>query len=218
MKKVLKLSAFLQGLVTLFILNNCSNIINTQKNTGYITIIAKFSEKQFNIKTIPESTNKIKLILNGNGITKPMHFDLTKEKPSIRFESPNGDKIISAIAIDDKNTPLAIGLTGFYVKENQNNKVELSLIEFIKNGEGLNPSPTPIPSSSIQPSSNPSVNFSSSPIPSSSPSTSPTPLETISPSPYENENGGSSSTNSPRVNANINVITSTPIPSGITIQ
>lgn len=216
MKKVLKFSVFLQSLVTLFVLNNCSDITNTQRNTGYITIIAKFSEKQFNIKTIPESTNKIKLILNGNGIRTPMYFDLTKEKPSIRFESPNGDKIISAIAIDDKNTPLAIGITGLYVKEYQNNRVELNLIEFIKNSEGLNPSPTAIPNSSIQPSSNPSV--STSPIPSSSTSASPTPLESISPSPSQHENGGSSSTNAPRVNANINVITSTPIPSGITIQ
>lgn len=221
MRKLFKFIIILQFIV-LFI-SNC-NILNNNVKTGYVIIGAKFPEKTFNVKKIPDATNIIKLEINSKGLPNGLFFELTKDTPTVKFPAPEGDTIATANAYDINNKLLAYGFSAFFVKPYINNKVEIEMIEV----EGANGNPSsPIPSTIETPNviPTPSDNGSgvigtTSPIPqnSSSPTVTISPTPTTSPSTENNGGGSGSSSNQPKVNTNINVITSTPIPSGITIQ
>lgn len=221
MRKLFKFIIILQFIV-LFI-SNC-NILNNNVKTGYVIIGAKFPEKTFNVKKIPDATNIIKLEINSKGLPNGLFFELTKDKPTVKFPAPEGDTIATANAYDIDNKLLAYGFSAFFVKPYINNKVEIEMIEV----EGANGNPSsPIPSIIETPNVTPTpsdhgsgVIGTTSPIPqnSSSPTVTISPTPTISPSTENNGGGSGSSSNQPKVNTNINVITSTPIPSGITIQ
>jgi hypothetical protein len=221
MRKLFKFIIILQFIV-LFI-SNC-NILNNNVKTGYVIIGAKFPEKTFNVKKIPDATNIIKLEINSKGLPNGLFFELTKDKPTVKFPAPEGDTIATANAYDINNKFLAYGFSAFFVKPYINNKVEIEMIEVEgANGNTSSPIPSTIETPNVTPT--PSDNGSgiigtASPIPqnSSSPTVTISPTPTTTPSAENNGGGSGSSSTQPKVNTNINVITSTPIPSGITIQ
>lgn len=225
MKKIFRFIIILQ--LTILFISNC-NVLNNNVKNGYVIIGAKFPEKSFSIKKIPDTTNIIKLEVNSKDLPNGLFFELTKDKPSIKFQAPEGDTIATANAYDINNKLLAFGFASFYVKPYINNKVEIEMIEVEgQNGNQSSPTPTPTPSTNPNPNVTPTPfnnggdsNGTTSPIPQSSSSVLISPSSTPSPttSPETNGNGGVNTSPQQKANVNINVITSTPIPSGITVQ
>lgn len=222
MKKIFRFIIILQ--LTMLFISNCNSLNNSVKN-GYVIIGAKFPEKSFSVKKIPDATNIIKLEINSKDLPNSLFFELTKDKPSVKFPAPEGDTIATANAYDINNKLLAFGFSSFYVKPYINNKVEIELIEVDgQNGNQSSPIPSTITNPNITPTpsnnNGANVNGTASPIPQSSPSVIDSPNSTPSPttSPETNGNGGVNTSPQQKANVNINVITSTPIPSGITVQ
>lgn len=222
----LKVTKFVRLTMLLFVLLIASNCVNFgRSDIGYIVVSAKFPQNGFKIKTIPAKTTKIGLIITGEGVNTPMNFALSPTTSSLTIPAIKGNKNFSATAFDDSGKVLAFGKNSLYVKPDIYNKVEIDLVEGAI-PEDITASSSPSPSSNItasptQTPSNivPTDNASGSPAnidPSASPvpSDSPSPTATPSPSPTSSSN---SSTYIPAINVNVNLVASTPIPSGISL-
>ncbi|MEK7431993.1 MAG: hypothetical protein AABZ74_02585 [Cyanobacteriota bacterium] len=122
MKKILRFIL----LVQIFIISNC-NIINNEIKVGYIIIGVKFPEKQFNVKKIPLTTNKIELELSGTYIPNTLKFILTPEIPKLKLITPSGNMNLKVNAFDINNKLLAQTISVFYVKPYIHNIVEMEL-------------------------------------------------------------------------------------------
>lgn len=213
MKKTIRLILML--LLIILLIGSCNFPTSTNK-FGYIIISAKFPQNSFKIKTIPLATTKIGIELSGDGLPKILNFTLTPEKSELTILTYIGKKTILATAYDDSNNILAFGKNSAFLQENTHNKVEIILIEGATSEypTGIQtPAITEIPTT-------PTIGgeiTSSTPIASTKPTEKPIP--TINPTASPSSMASSASnTNTyiPEVRANINIILSTPIPSGIT--
>lgn len=222
MKKTIRLILIL--LLIILLIGSCNFSTNTNK-FGYIIISAKFPQNGFKVKTIPLNTTKIGLEISGEWLDETLKFTLTPQKPELKLLTFSGNKNIVAIAFDDTNNILGSGKNSVYVHPNTHNKVEITLVEGIApNGSAIitSPSPTTTPIINITPTATPNGSgVDNTNNQTANPTTKPTDIVTTEPtsSPSPSNNGLTNNNTSiyyPEIKTNINIITSTPIPSGIT--
>ena len=224
----LKITKFARLTILLFVLLLASNCVNFGgSNIGYIVVAAKFPQNNFKIKNIPAKTTKIVLVISGDGINLSMSFTLTPTTSSLTIPAIKGNKNLSATAFDESGEVLAFGKNKLYVYPDLHNKVEIILIEgvtpdTISDSSSSNPSnnisatPTQTPSSGAAGDNDSgnqnNIDSSASPAPSDIPSPTATPI------PSSSSNSNSSSTTYTQViDVNVNLVASTPIPSGISL-
>lgn len=212
MKKNLKFIIFLQA-IAIFITSCNIIIVNpNNKDEGLLVIEVKFIEESFGIKMIPSETEKINIEISGECLKNKIVLTTSYKNPNVCINVAKGMKHISVKAIYS-NRIIAYGENSIFVYPCVKNRVKVNLINTsncLKN---------PVPSEINQPSST-STDITSSPTSSiiTLPSVMPTTSPTASPSSSSTGYLKSSSTYYPNMNAQLNVINSTPIPSGVTVQ
>lgn len=137
MKKTLR---FMISVALVALIANCS-VMNANNNLGYMFIGVDFPKKGFSIKKIPLETTKILLEISGVGFTNTLQIFLTPEYPKISLAMPIGNKNISVTAFDKDSKILAFAKNTTVIKNGQNTRVELVLVE---GTTPLNPSPDSI--------------------------------------------------------------------------
>ncbi|MFN8671652.1 MAG: hypothetical protein U0457_06145 [Candidatus Sericytochromatia bacterium] len=128
MKKIASL--FL--LLTVF---SCSNINNINYTSSTGGVILKFDfPKKFSIKAIPNSTEKIKIKISGEGLQSSIEkiIDKNSDKVQTFKELPIGKKNIEIQAIDSKAIILAKGNKDLVIEGGKLNKAEIVLQELLE--------------------------------------------------------------------------------------
>lgn len=211
MKKNLKFIIFLQA-IAIFITSCNIIIVNpNNKDEGLLVIEVKFIEESFGIKMIPSETEKINIEISGECLKNKMVLTTSYKNPNVCINVAKGMKHISVKAIYS-NRIIAYGENSVFVYPCVKNRVKVNLINTsncLKN---------PVPIEINQPAST-NTDITSSPTSSiiTLPSVIPSTMATATTTP-STDYLKSSSTYYPNMNTQLNIITSTPIPSGVTVE
>jgi hypothetical protein len=136
---------------------NCNTVDQPKGRTGYIVTSVEFPAKSFTVKTIPESTDKILVRINGRGIPpeSPISYELTPEDTkSVVGEVPEGNKTVKAVAMDVNGNIVAVGESSVNVIPLMLNKVKVVMG---KTNVTATPEPSQVPSCQPQPSPTPII-------------------------------------------------------------